>query len=277
MGIARKLSMIVLSIGVISSLALAVVVAGCSSGAGSAAAMMEKMSWDTNQLTYVNVEALRNDPALKDLYDEWRDSSGQILNTHGIDRNAVKSIGYSSEVTIVMGDFDLAAVRHELDDREYDDDDYRGVEVWKKPYGNEFTALMKGLIIIGPEDSVKESIRVIEGAEDSFADKQDARDVVNRLPKAFFVNVSMSNWLTGLLLSGFESLGIAAEKADQYTLRFTLVLKFDDPRYAETALNKVEDFVEMNYRNVKVRQDGEYVTVTGDMDIDDADSVFERW
>ncbi len=270
-----KLCSIILSLGILASLALMVVSVGCSSSGGSASAMMEKMTWDTTQLTYINVEGLRNDSALEDLYDQWREDAGQMLSTHGIDRNSVQSMGYGSEVTIIMGSFDLAAVRHELDTREYNDDDYRGVEVWKKPYGNELTALMDGVIIIGPEDSVEDCIRVIQGGEDSFADKQNARDVMNKLPNGLFANLSMSNWFTGLLLGGFESLGISAQKADQYTLRFTFVLKFNDRGYAEDAMNKVEDFVEGSYRNVQARQDGEYVIVTGEIDVDDAGSMLE--
>jgi len=231
---------------------------------------MEKMSWDTTQLTYINVQSLRSDPALDDLYEEWRDDAGQMLSAHGIDRNSVDSIGYGSEVTIIMGNFDLASVRDELDTRDYNDDEYRGVEIWRKPYGNEVTALKDGLIVIGPEDPIKECIRVLEGAEDSFADKQDAADVMNRLPGGLFVHVSMSNWFTGLLLSGFESLGISAQKADEYTMRFTFVLKFDDPAYAEDAMNKVEDFIDNSYRNVEARQDGQFIIATGEIDVEDA-------
>jgi len=268
---------IVVSLGLLASLVLTLVLTGCSSGGGSAAAMMEDMSWDTTQMTYLNVEALRNDPALDDLYDNWREDEGQMLNAHGIDRNSVTSIGYGSEVTIVAGSFDLAEVRHELDTRDYDDDEYRGIEVWRKPYGNELTALKGGLIIIGPEDPVKECIRVMEGTEDSFADRQDARDVMNKLPGGLFVHVSLSNWFTGLLLSGFESLGISAQKADEYTLRFTFVLKFDDRAYAEDAMNKVEDFVDNSYRNVEARQDGEYLIVTGEIDVEDASDALGGW
>lgn len=273
-----RITSIILSAGMLLSLAL-VMVAGCSSGGGSASSMMHKMSWDTSRLAYTNVEALRKDPALEDLYDEWRENAGQVLSAHGIDRNSVNAMASGSEITIIMGSLDLMAVREELDDRDYDDDEYRGVEVWKKPYGDELVALKDDSIIIGPADSVKECLRVIEGAEDSFADKQHAADVMNRLPGGLFVHVSMSNWFTGLLLGGFEALGISAKKVDEYTLRFTFVLKFSDPAYAENAMNKVEDFIDNNssYRNVEAKQDGQFVIATGEIDIEDAAGVLGSW
>lgn len=272
-----KFFRVISAVVLLSFLALAILTAGCSSSAGSPLAMMEKLPWDTSQMTYVNVKALRSDPALEDLYGLWRQSMAQIVNTHGIDRNMVHAMALGSNVTLITGKFDLSGVRQELDKRDYDEGQYRGVEVWRKPYGNELTALMDRLIIIGPEDTVKVCIRIINDGDDSFSDRQHARDVLSKLPNGLYVNVSMSNWLTGLFLSGFKSLGISAQKADEYTLRFTFVLKFDEPRYAENAVNRVEDFVKISYRNVKASQDGEYVIVTGEIDIDDADSVLGKW
>ena len=272
----RRTIGVILSMGMLVSLAI-IMIAGCSSAGGSASAMMEKMPWDTSQLTYVNVASLRDNAALDDLYDEWRDGTGQMLSAHGIDRNSVSSMAYGSEITIIAGSFDLAAVREELDDRDYDDDEYRGVEVWEKPYGNELVALKGSLVIMGPEDPVKECIRVMEGSEDSFADKQHAADVMNKLPGGLLVHVSMSNWLSGMLLGGFEALGMSAQKADEYTLRVTFVLKFDDQAYAEDAKNKVEDLVDTSYRNVEVRQDGQFIIATGEIDVEDASDAFGEW
>ena len=190
---------------------------------------------------------------------------------------SVSSMAFGSEVTIIAGSFDLATVRQELDERNYDDDEYRGVEVWQKPYGNELVALKGSLVIVGPEDPVKECIRAMEGSEDSFADRQHAMDVMDKLPGGVFVHVSMSNWLSGLLLGGLEALGTSAQKADEYTLRVTFVFKFDDQAYAENAKNKVEDFVDNPCRHVEVKQDGQFIIATGEIDVEDAGDLFGGW
>lgn len=270
-----KLRAIISVLGLTCLLALGVASSGCASKAGADSAI-DKMPWDANRFVYVDVEELRSDEDMADLYDAWKGSAGPMLTTRGIDRSAVDWAAYGPSVTFLGGKFDLAEIRHELDDRNYTDDEYRGVEVWTRPFGNELVALMGSLVIIGNEASVEESIRVIKDDEDSLGDDADVADVLKRLPDGALTEVYTGNWLVDLVLSGYEAVGLSAQKQDDQTLKITLVVKFDDEDYARDAAVQIEDYMDLQYRRVDVTRDGQYVIGTAELDIDDAESMFQR-
>lgn len=161
------------------------------------------------------------------------------------------------------GDFDLDGVRNELEDRDYDDDEYKGVEVWKD---YEWVALMGNLIITGSEEAVKDCIKVIKEGEDSLADDRDAGDVMHRLPTGIWLSYSTYETYEDL-----EANGYSFGKKDEDTLRMTWVLRFRDEDAAEDAMEEIEDDLaeEPDFKHVDVDQDGEFVMVTADIDIED--------
>lgn len=270
-----KLRGILSILGLVCILALGIASGGCASKT-SADGATNKMPWDTNRFVYVDVNALRSDDDLVDLYDTWKESAGTMLTLHGIDRSDVSWAAYGGLLTLLGGDFRLDDIRHELDGRNYTEDEYRGVEVWGKPYGNELVALMGDLIIIGDEASVEESIRVIKDNEDSLGDQSDVADVLKRLPNGAFTEVDTDNWLIDSMLAGFEALGLSAEKKDDQTLKITAVVKFDDEEYARDALVRIEDYMDLQYMHVEVTRDGQFVIGTAELDISDAGPMFQR-
>ncbi len=270
-----KLRAIISVLGLTCLLVLGVVGSGCASKAGADSAI-DKMPWDANRFVYVDVEELRSDEDLADLYDAWKDSAGPMLTMRGIDRSSVAWAAYGPSLTFLGGKFDLVEIRRELDDRNYSDDEYRGVEVWTRPFGNELVALMGDLVIIGNEASVEESIRVMKDDEDSLGDDADVADVLKRLPDGALTEVHTDNWLVDLVLSGYEAVGLSAQKQDDETLKIKVVVKFDDDEYARDAVVQIEDYLDPQYSRVDVTRDGQYVIGTAELDIDEAESMFRR-
>ncbi|MBM4445035.1 MAG: hypothetical protein FJ020_07010 [Chloroflexi bacterium] len=270
-----RLRAIISGLGLACLLMLGVVSSGCASKAGADSAI-GKMPWDTDRFVYVDVRALRGDDDLADLYDVWKDSAGPTLTMRGIDRSDVTWAAYGDSLTLLGGKFDLTEIGHELDDKNYADDEYRGVEVWTKPYGNELVALMNNLIIIGGEEPVEETIRVIKEGEDSLGDDNDVADVLKKLPDGTLTEVHTDNWLIDSVLAGYEAVGLSVEKEDDQTLKVTAVVKFDDDEYARDGLVQIEDYLDLQYMHVDVTRDGQYVIGTAEVDIEDAESLFRR-
>ncbi len=270
-----KLRGIIAVLGMTCVLALGMAGSGCASKAGADSAI-DKMPWDADRFVYVDVKELRSDDDLADLYDAWKDSAGPALTMRGIDRSDVTWAAYGASLTLLGGKFDLDEIGHELDDKNYAGDEYRGVEVWTKPYGNELVALMSNLIIIGGEEPVEETIRVIKEGEDSLGDDTDVADVLKRLPDGTLTEVHTDNWLADMVLAGYEAVGLSVQKEDDQTLKITAVIKFDDDEYARDAVIQIEDYLDLQYMHVDVTRDGQYVIGTAELDIDDAESMFRR-
>jgi len=275
-----KKVLLVVSLGVLQA-TMAVASAGCASSSGLTA-MLARVPSDTSSLEYVNAKALRNDADLDDLYDAWKASVDSRLDSHGIDHNDVSSCvfgtGPGKRFTLVTGRFDLDEVRGELDDRHFDRDEYRGVEVWKKDTGWGYeqasdVALMGDLIILGNEEGVESCIKVIKAGNASWLSKADVNDVANRLPGGVWVSVERE-W-AGLLVGGLEAYGLSAKKLDSDTLKIAGVAKFEDEDDADDALDMVENLMELQFRRVDVSQEGLFLEASAELDIDDAESLFQ--
>ena len=276
-----KKAFLVMSLGILLAMALASV--GCASGSGLSD-MLARVPADTKSLKYVDVSTLRNDADLDDLYDAWKASVDSRLEARGIDHGDVdvfaSNLNPGKRFTLLVGNFDLAELRDELDDRHYDDDEYKGVEVWKREAGwgydpdNE-VALMGNLIILGNEAGVEACIKVIKEGEASWLSKVDINDVVSRLPGGLYVDLQKTD-LAGLLIKGLEASGTSFKKQDRDTLRIGGVAKFDDEDDADDAENTIENLMEQQeFDEVSITQQGEFLKASAELDIDDAASLFQ--
>jgi hypothetical protein len=275
-----KRFLLVVSLGMVLALALTSV--GCASGSGLRD-MLAKVPSGTTSLKYVDVKALRNDDDLDDLYDAWRDSVSSTLEALGIGHSDVNTLahGLSTDVrfTLLVGQFDLDEVRDALDDRDYDKDQYGGVEVWEKDLGwspelESRVALMDDLIILGNEDGVEGCIEVIKDGESSWLSRTDIKDVTNRLAGGLYVDLQRSE-LAGLLISGLEATGISAKKQDSDTLSIAGVAKFDDEDDADDAKDAIEELMDLQFNRVDITQEGLLLEASAELDIDDAESLFQ--
>jgi hypothetical protein len=277
-----KRILLVVSLGVLLA-ATAVASTGCASSSGLTA-MLAKVPSDTVSLKYVNAKALRNDADLEDLYDAWKASVDSRLETHGIDHGDVSIyvFGTSSDkrFTLLTGKFEMDEVREELDDRHYEEDEYRGVEVWKKETGwgyeqDSHVALMGDLIIMGNEAGVESCIKVIKAGNASWLSKADINDVASRLPGGLYVDLEKAGALSSLFIDGLEVTGISAKKQDSDTLKIAGVAKFEDEDDADDAENTIEDWMEQVYDDAEVTQEGLFLKGSAELDIDDAETLFQ--
>jgi hypothetical protein len=275
-----KRVLLVISLGVLLA-TMAVASLGCASSSGLTA-MLNRVPADTASLKYVNVKALRNDGDLEDLYDAWKARVGSRLETHGINPGDVSVFASNEAVlgkrfTLLGGKFDMDMVREDLDDRHFEKDEYRGVEVWKKEAGwfvdlDTEVALMGDLVIIGDESGVEACIKVIKSGDASWLSKVDINDVSSRLPGGLYVEMG-KEW-TSLIATGLEAYGVSAKKQDSDTLKIAGVAKFNDEDDADNAENTIENMMDQRFDSVEVTQEGAFLEAGAELDIDDAEPLF---
>ncbi len=276
-----KRVLLMLSLGVLVA-TMAVAGAGCASSSGLAA-MLAKVPDDTESLKYVNAKALRNDADLEDLYDAWKATVDSRLEAHGVDHGDVSifvfGTGSGKRFTLVTGKFDMDKVRSELDDRHFEEDEYRDVEVWKKEAGwgydqDSDVALMGDLIILGNEAGVESCIKVIKAGDASWLSEADNNDVSSRLPGGLYADLAKAG-ITSLLIEGLEVTGVSAKKQDSDTLKIAGVAKFEDEDDADDAEDAIEDLMDLQFNRVEISQEGLFLEASAELDIDDAESLFQ--
>jgi len=274
-----KKVLLVVSLGVLLA-TMAVASTGCASSSGLAA-MLARVPADTASLKYVNVKALRNDSDLEDLYDAWKTRVDSRLETHGVNPGDVNRFASNEALgkrfTLLVGKFDLDVVREDLDDRHFEEDEYRGVEVWVREVGwvtdlDSEVALMGDLIIIGDESGVEACIKVIKSGDASWLSKVDINDVSSRLPGGLYMEMG-KEW-TSLLAGGFEAYGVSAKKQDSDTLKIAGVAKFDDEDDADEAEDTMENIMDQRFDSAEVTQEGAFLEASAELDIDDAEPLF---
>ena len=275
-----KKVLLVVGLGVLLA-ATAVASVGCASSSGYTA-MLSRVPSDTTSLKYVDVKALRNDADLDDLYDAWRVGMNSGLEALGINHSDVNAFAHGSSAdrnfTLLVAKFDPDDVRSELDDREYDQDDYKGAEVWKREVGwdpvlESRVALMGNLIIMGNEDGVEGCISVIKAGAASWLSDADVNDLASRLPGGVYVDLQNQD-LAGVFINGLEVTGISAKKLDGDTLKIAGVAKFDNEDAADDAEDAIENLMDLQFDHADVTQEGEFLEGSAELDIADAKSLF---
>jgi len=228
--------------------------------------MMKKTPENAAHLTFVNVKELRGDNDLEHLYEGWRDNLGHTFDDYGIVADDVNltAMGISLEgegegYYLINGDFDLRKVRDKLYSLGFDEDEYRGVELWER--NGEVMALMEHLVILSTEQGVRDCVEVIMGEKDSLWDNQDIKDVLDRLPDG--INVKYISHPQYMAYEGMKAQGTSLEKKDEDTLKMTGIFMFEDEDAASDAVAKIkEDTGAEEIERSDVNQDGRFVILT---------------
>ena len=255
--------------------------AGCSSGS-ALADMVAKVPGDTMSFKYVDVAALRGDDDLSEIYDAWKATVDARLEAHGITSGDVNVFVFGTSTgmryTLLKGGFDLDQVRDRLEDRDFDDGEYKGVEIWEPKEGSGYdsdprVALMDDMIVLGDESGVEGCIKVMKEGDTSFLKKVDIKEVVDRTPAGLYVDLE-KNVLAGLIVKGFEAYGLSAQKEDSDTLDITGVAKFEDDDDAEDGADAIDTMLKTVFEDVDVSQDGDFLTAAAELDIDRSGFLF---
>jgi len=247
---------------------LIVPVIGCSSSkSGEMEDMIKNLPVGLNGYNYfffTDFEKLKGDDDMEAILVKADDPVEYWMDKLGIDIDTVNSLVWYGYNNLLYGNFNLDDIREELVNLGYDADDYNGVEVWGK-YGDAWVAIMSGLIIMGTEDEVKDCIDVIKDGNDSILDDKDCKDVIDRLPNGPL----MVYWIVGEA-STYKAVAHATNKKDDETLTETMIYKFDDENAVDNTLDDILEAIDaQGLNNIDVEQDGEFLTVSAEITIDD--------
>lgn len=257
---------------IVSVLFIAVVIAslGCLGGGGSAKDMAKMTPEGTSALTHYDLQTLRDDKDLDDVYESIEKNWPGELDKFGLDIDDTNYRAGDGSITILGGKFDLEDVRDELDDAEFDKDDYKGVEFW---LGEDDTAvaISGDKVICGYKGGVRDGIKVMKGNKKSvYDDNKDFKEVIDKLPDEIMTKVET----TGLYeYKGAVMNGYVWMKEDEDTLKKVGVMKFDDEDDAEYAKSDLKRDLKERLADVDVELREKFLEYTGKMDIDEWEYV----
>ena len=257
---------------IVGVLVIVVVIAslGCIGGGGSAKDIAKITPEGAGSLMHVNLQIIRDDRDLRDIYKDIKKSEISEADELGIDIDDINYMAEAGGITIISGRFDLKDVRDELDDRDFDKDDYKGVEFWTGEY-NKAVAISGDKLIMGNDKQVKSCIKVSKGDRTSmYDDNDDVRDVINKLPGGIITMVGAYAPYEGALAMGFVLM-----KEDEDTLKMKMVVTFDDEDDAEDARTDLKrEMKKEEAFDVDVKQSEKILEVTAKMDIEDWERAF---
>jgi TATA-box binding protein (TBP) (component of TFIID and TFIIIB) len=254
---------------------IAMVIAGWGGligGSGCVKDMAKMVPEGTSKFIHCDLQAIRNDKDLRGIYTDMTErgfigvSKAEEL---GIDIDYINHyMTTASGITILRGKFDLEDVRDELDDADFDKDDYKDVELWLGE--SEAVAISGNRVIYGLEDNVKGCIKVMKGSEESiYEGDEDFRMVIDKLPGGIVTKVFLE-----YIYAGTHAMGFVLTKEDEDTLELKGVIKFDYEDDAEDAKSELKQELRDTLDDIVVKQNGEFLGFTGMMDIEDWEKVF---
>ncbi len=261
---------------VVIAIIAVLVIAFLSNGGSGGSKLGEMVPDDAEVLAIIDVEQLAGDRVFNDVLDELDDDYGRALDDMGIDFDSVSELGIVTtsdfdRVFMVSGGFDREEIEEELDDMDYRDDLYRDVPIWEGDRNWSIVGILNDetLVLTYDEDIVKDFIRTSEEPAQSLWRDETISSVRKRLPDAFIRTLILD--CEDDDLDGCESSAISVGKSDSSTFGVTWTSKFNSERRAERAMDVIEDEMrdEDAFFAIDVVQNGEYVTATSEIDIDD--------
>ena len=213
---------------------------------------------------------------LEDYWDATIGAMGILMNeTESLTVGASEGDGYM----ILKGEFDFEYIRDDLNDNDYDDDDYRGYEVWSGGGLRDASAVAlieeAGLVLSGSGDEVQDILRNL--ARDLSARDGGVRNTLRAMDRAGEGLVLLGISDCGDELRGCEAIATSISAGDRYEYQFTEVVLFRNERTAESQLDEIEEMSEEGRESFimeSITLDGEFVIGESSIDEDDfADRV----
>ena len=238
---------------------------------------------DASHVNVADVQLILSEApdGLKDPYED--DLEDDLDRNYGISIDDVNTLVNAwldgEKLNVLEGDFDFERIRDELDDNDYDDDQYAGHEIWEVE--NEVgyvhsVALIEsdGQVVIGGEDTVRSVLKALNRGSGFLLDSAD-NNVVRALNKAGHGWETVGREECRLPeVRGCQALGVSKGWGEEDDLvEVTYAYLFRNERTAESEMDDIEDFLDdelqrrMDIEDVRV--DGEFVVVTITFDEDD--------
>ena len=275
MSSARALAMAVL-------LLLAAVLAGCGNGDGNAraAALARRMPSGGAKFIMFDLEILRTDSDLEDLYQGFTEGLDEMCETVGLSADDVDAVAIGDQGAVFDGRFDLDDVRDTLADEGFQEDEYQGIQTWEKD-GTAVALVSSRWVIMGPVDDFDDAIDVINGEAESLWDDADMKDIVVRLPAGLMTVYGLGGGVTVQeeyreRYRDLDSLGASMGKRDKDALWIFYAFRFEDEDAADEAIEGFEEFARqsleedgVDYTHLEASQDGRFIEMSVDIDMDD--------
>ena len=243
-------------------------------GGGSPDDFMRMLSDDAEGIVYLDVSAIEDDNDLRDMRrsaeSDW-DFDSYDLDLRDLDYVAFSEEDGGGDVYLLGGVDDLDDLRDELDDRDYDDDEIDGVEVWVDSSSTwEAFAFLPGnaVLIAYYEDDMEDMLRRRDRGGSSLM--HELGNVWGALPSGFVRLVTANCPYSDCDFSGWS-----VEKENSQEIKEVAVFEFESSRDAERAADDIEDdYEDSDCDDPRVRQNGSRVTVEVVCDLDDLDSFY---
>lgn len=214
--------------------------------------VLDLVADDANSVLRMNLKRIYGNDWLADLFDDAdaRDVS-DIADAWGINRNDISEMviaEWSGGAVIVMkGNFDRDYIRGELEDDDFEENTYRGYEVWENPKGA--VALLEEYLIMSDSRSVENVLKNLYNGSGSLerADSDnEMKQILDKLGSGYIVT-----GYTGAAcrVERCEGYGFVVTEVDEAAAEGTMeiALLFRNERAAERAAadyDEVADFLE---------------------------------
>ncbi|AIY89656.1 hypothetical protein GACE_0604 [Geoglobus acetivorans] len=228
-------------------------------------------------ISYTNLKQIREDAGMQKEYAMLVEGLRVFnltfsVNPEDID-SYVRGIGWGA----ITGSFDIEGVRNALNNLEFSQGEYRGVEFWT-PQSNDkgAVAVVGNMLIFGEKDVIMGIIDNMKGAKSSlYDDSESVRAVVDDLPDGFIMRLVPT---AGLYYEGVEAIGASVVKDNAGTLKLIGVFRFNSSTYAEKVGPEIETNFQKSpyYSDVSVVQSGDMVKVVAEIDAGNATEFVVR-
>ena len=196
------------------------------------------------------------------------DETGVVIDD--VDVLAITGKQGRDQTLFLEGEFDFDHIRGVLDDADYEDDDYRGYELWRgRGIGGGYDiALLEddGYVIMGLMSGAAEDVLRSLGRDRLLlkADDNPLKRVLDRVDQSWSMEAaSFCHWD----VRGCDAMAIATVTGDDYTVEFTIVLLFGSERSARSGERRIDNILEQAadfFRSLdydEVKADGEFIIV----------------
>ena len=263
----------------------AVFVQACGIGGGGGsdlAGILALVPADSEDITVYDFELIRREEAPRALRDEVEFYVSEYgLEEMGVltDELTTLAVAFGDDwyLLVVEGDIDSVHITDRLDDGDFDNNQYRGFELWEGgawPYESVALFEDRGRMVIGDTEAVKRVLRMLDRGSGSLLDDADS-DLGRVLKRAG------EGWISGAQeqcpgyeVRGCRALGVSLRRGDDDSLvEITVAVLFRNERTAESEMDELESQIEedssFEFDIDGVRLDGDFVIVTGSGDKDD--------
>ena len=239
---------------------------------------LDMLPEDTVVVFQYDMEAISDSEAgevIEEKLDPFWDSSiadmGILMNeTESLTAGATEDDIY----TILKGRFDFEYIRDDLNDHDYDDDDYRGYEVWSggRIVDVSTVALIEesGMVMVGSEDRIQGILRSL--ARGGGARSRGMEATLRAMDRAGEGLVTFGIGECAEELRGCEAVAGSLAEGGPYEFRLVQALLFRNQQTAESQLDDVRDLAEEEETTFSIDSfttDGEFVIGILSIDEDD--------